>query len=301
MAVKPHIPPLLQMRVKAAFVHLFGTHSLLVIVLVCLSIIALDWFGQGLMDILYIMGQKVLPDNSMLILKLVFFPFILITWWWWINNTIETVANINVFEHLNPPRYKNLIIFLSLPNPKDREYIKKFLANNKGPLQGNIINDKAFREQLTSGWRMCLEAINYHLQQRTLELVVAVPSATLNTENGQRKGSQEDFPLFKEFIELLTGNITVMHAGDANSERWLQGVDYESAKALRDCLNDVLNFLIEKRGCRQEDILFDITGGQKVCSSVATLISLEAGRKIEYVSTNDYTVRYYDINYGQQR
>jgi hypothetical protein len=40
-------------------------------------------------------------------------------------------------------------------------------------------------------------------------------------------------------------------------------------------------------------IMIDITGGQKVCSVIGTVVSLSKDWSIEYVSTSDYRIKKY--------
>ncbi len=292
-------PYLRTLRAKATFEHLFGSHSLLLVFMGSLSLVALSWFGDSLWELISLQ----LPNKQWfgIAARLLFFPAMLVGWWLWIKNSMEAVANLTVHEHVGPPGCKVLIMFLSPPR-EDKEMIEQLLLNNtNAPLADAGIQNTGFRESFKGPWRMPLEAIAWHLQQGTLERVIVAPSATVKTVTYTRKGTFLDFQAFKKLIEKKAGTVSVHHAGEAQPDKWMQGVDYESARALRDCLKDVFDFLLVREQYTEEDILIDITAGQKLGSSIGTLLSLQAGRLIQYVSTNDYSVKSYNISYEKTR
>lgn len=92
-------------------------------------------------------------------------------------------------------------------------------------------------------------------------------------------------------------SVTIVSAGELSGDsKWSKGVDYEKAQELRNCLHDVYDHL-RQEGFLTEDIIVDITSGKKVCSSVATVISLAAGRQFQYISTDSYDVKTFTICY----
>ena len=296
---------LTRQKTKAAFQHLFGSHSsMLLIGMSCLSLVALSWFGDGLWEFISIIGGKIISsqvlDKQWLSIMGKVSPFLIISagWWLLIRNSMESVANLTVHEQLGPLGCKVLIIFLSPPY-KDKEIIEQLLNNTKAPLADAVIKDIKFRESFIGPWRMPIEAIAWHLQQGTLERVIVAPSATVKTVTETRQGTFSEFQTFKKLIEKITGTVSVHHAGEAQPDKWMEGVDYESARALRNCLKDIFDFLLEIEQYSEEDILIDITAGQKLGSSIGTLLSLQAGRQIQYVSTNDYSVKSYNISYEE--
>ena len=289
-----------QRQTKAAFLNLFGSHSLLVIFLGSITIISLNWFGDGIWRLIVLGGKQLispaLAGNQVLpiIGRIIWFPCLLAWWWLLIRKSFDEVANLIVHEQTGVAGCKVLIIFLSLPG-QDVPLIQNLLASSASELAGKI-KELQFREQFRS-WRMPLEAIHYHLQQNTLERIMVIPSATVQTVNGKpNEGTYKYFHDFRMLVEKTTSGLSVHQAGESEN-KWMTGVDYESARALRDCLADVFEFWLDTQGYREEDILIDITSGQKLCSSIATLLSLQKGRQIQYVSTTDYTVKSYNIDY----
>jgi beta-glucanase (GH16 family) len=70
-------------------------------------------------------------------------------------------------------------------------------------------------------------------------------------------------------------------------------VDFENAIEQNEVLNAVLDSLMENDGVPPDEIMIDITGGQKVCSVAGTIVSLSKDWSIQYVSTSDYTIKEY--------
>ena len=55
----------------------------------------------------------------------------------------------------------------------------------------------------------------------------------------------------------------------------------------------------KKDGFKEDDIVFDVTGGQKVIAIAGAMFAIPNDRHLQYVSTNDYSVRHYDLIYSQ--
>jgi hypothetical protein len=75
-----------------------------------------------------------------------------------------------------------------------------------------------------------------------------------------------------------------------------QGVDFEDASAPRSAVEEAYAHL-RAHQVSHEDIVVDITGGQKICTVVGAAMALVEDRQFQYVSTHDYRVRTYDITY----
>ena len=48
---------------------------------------------------------------------------------------------------------------------------------------------------------------------------------------------------------------------------------------------------------KEDDIVFDVTGGQKVIAIAGAMFAIPNDRHLQYVSTNDYSVKHYDLTY----
>lgn len=66
-----------------------------------------------------------------------------------------------------------------------------------------------------------------------------------------------------------------------------------------------INFLesvydqLKQEGFTEDDIVFDVTGGQKAVSIAGAMFAIPNDRHSQYVSTSDYTVKHYDLTYIQ--
>jgi len=269
-------------QTKAGLLHLFGVHSFWAIALVSCTVVALNWFGDGLWKLITDYVKTNLWQTG---LQIVLFPLVIIVWYQSLKSSLRQTSRLHVREDKNPAGCKVLIAFLSTPG-QDEQLLESL------SLEKSCLLSQTFREQFKAGWRMSLEAIAYHNAKRTLERVVVLPSA----DDQKISGTYKHYQIFKALIEqAVDGKVFVHNALEANS-RWRQGVDYESARAIEECLDDVYQWL-RTEGYRDDHTLIDITSGQKVGSGVASIISLDAGRQVQYVSTRDYSVRYYDITY----
>ncbi len=151
------------------------------------------------------------------------------------------------------------------------------------------ITDLQSRQKFGGSWRMLLEAIAYHLKDNHLEKVVLLPSPE----------TVKEMDRLRELYRVISDNsVDIIAAGDLSDDsEWTNGVHYEKARDLRDCLHYVYEQLKKRHGYLTEDIIVDITSGQKVCSSVATAMSLTADRQFQYISTHDYKVKTFNISY----
>ncbi|MCI0721124.1 MAG: hypothetical protein L0338_19455 [Acidobacteria bacterium] len=269
-------------QTKAGLLHLFGVHSIWAIALVSCTVVALNWFGDGLWGLV---TNYVTTNLWQTGLQISLFPLVIFVWRQSLISSLRQTSRLHIREDKDPAGCKVLIAFLSTPGQDEK------MLESLTPEKGCILN-QTFREQFKAGWRMSLEAVAYHNAKRTLERVVVLPSA----DDQKGLGTYKHYQSFKALIEQAAdGKVFVHNALEANP-RWRQGVDYESARTIEECLNDVYQWLRQEK-YRDDETLIDITSGQKVGSGVASIISLEAGRQVQYVSTRDYSVRYYDITY----
>jgi len=72
--------------------------------------------------------------------------------------------------------------------------------------------------------------------------------------------------------------------------------DFEKAKNVYDFLENTYEEL-KKEGFKEDDIVFDVTGGQKVIAIAGAMFAIPNDRHLQYVSTNDYSVKHYDLTY----
>jgi len=140
-------------------------------------------------------------------------------------------------------------------------------------------------------WQMPLAMIRHHLKAGALAKVVLVPSS----------GKQGTWTLVEMFRRYLVEN------GCWNEEEVAQrvvvapgaeqGVNYESAEELSRGLQAAMQTLIDE-GLAPDEIVLDITAGQKPCTAVAAILGLGEGWRVQYVSTQTKQVHEYDITLG---
>ncbi len=137
-------------------------------------------------------------------------------------------------------------------------------------------------------WRMALEAIAHHHQRGTLERVALIPSAD--------SGANEDgtFRFVDDFREVMWRKTGCPADTILIAPGCTHGVDYENAQELAEALERALDWLAED-GFAANEMMIDITGGQKPGAAVAAVFGLGEGRRVQYVSTRSYQVIEYDM------
>ena len=291
-----------QQHVKAGFLHLFGTSSYLTLILVCATMVSLSWFGDTLWTLMTDFQNTFQCYKTAL--GVFAFPVTISIWYVLIEKSMDEMIKLDVKETTDVPGCRALIVFLSKPGEQDKAMVNDLFQEGNA-LPDDAIMERAFRERFISGWRMPLEAVAYHLTKGLLDRVLVIPS-----RDGCRKqpdgtvrpdrGTHLHFPAFKNLLESVTsGRVAVSNIGEADG-RWQTGVDYEGAGELHDCLHDAFSWLKNQGYNTVKEVIVDITSGQKIGSSVATVMSLDLGRQVQYVSTNDYTLKSFDITYEKE-
>ncbi len=158
-----------------------------------------------------------------------------------------------------------------------------FLSPPGGPGLERETDPNAMRS-----WRMAHEAISHHHQRGRLERVVVIPSADAGSK---RNGTFRFIDDFRHTMAVSTG-IPADWVRLAPGCQY--GVDFESAEELSEVLENTLEELAAE-GYSSEDVVIDVTGGQKPPAVIGGIFGLGDGRRIEYVSTGDYDVLEYDI------
>ena len=127
---------------------------------------------------------------------------------------------------------------------------------------------------------MPLTAIDYHKDK--LEKIIIACS----------EKSHGDREKFLKCIQNLFGKELV----DIANVRYIN--NFEDAKSVYKFLESVYSQL-KQEGFIEDDIVFDVTGGQKAISIAGAMFAIPNDRHLQYVSTSDYTVKHYDLTYMQ--
>jgi hypothetical protein len=292
---------------------LFGTHRT-VALLVLAVVITLNWFASGCRRL-----WDEWPEVHWYLILLETLPAVLlIGWLFWQARRAPHVQRPSIDEKYHPPQVRALVIFLS--SPWDPPIDEKLLSQTDGsPRRLN----RGFLDALgRNPWRMPLEAIAYHARHREesdmapLERVVVIPSHDRpfdTTDSSKSKGTYHHFETFKTLVEkLVSGDrqlsnfrVENLHSlvASATEKRqiwkdYAKGVDFESPKELEEAVFDAYDAL-HLHGLENDEILVDVTSGQKPASIAGAVVALGKDRRIQYVSTHDYQVRAYDVTFDE--
>jgi len=176
-----------------------------------------------------------------------------------------------------PMPAKALVLFLSPPT--DLGAIAR--------IAGDLRVEKTAKDFETDRWHMPMSAIAHHLKILERVVVIASPDAP------GKPGTRNHFDAFRDTVKRLTPsdpNLVVTTYGD--------GVDFEDAAALIAALETVFREL-HAEGYRDEDIVVDVTGGQKVPTVAGAVFTMTPERRFHYVSTHDYRVLSFDLGYRE--
>jgi len=127
---------------------------------------------------------------------------------------------------------------------------------------------------------MPLKAIDYH-KQRLKKIIIACSEK-----------SHGDRDKFLKCVQNLFGK----ELADMTNVRCIK--NFEDAKSVYKFLESVYSQL-KQEGFIEDDIVFDVTGGQKAISIAGAMFAIPNDRHLQYVSTSDYTVKHYDLTYMQ--
>lgn len=125
---------------------------------------------------------------------------------------------------------------------------------------------------------MPFRAIDYH-KETLAKIIISCSDQSFNDKDKFLKCVQN---IFGSKIAKI---IEIKNAGD-----------FEKAKNVYDFLENTYEEL-KKEGFKEDDIVFDVTGGQKVITIAGAMFAIPNDRHLQYVSTNDYSVKHYDLTY----
>jgi len=226
-----------------------------------LSLIA-GWFPDGLNELMEGHTKKGL---FMLLVSFGLLAFIL-----FLGKKVIGASKYSVVQE-EPRKRRALILFLSpvWRNEEAESLLKELSA--PGPVEEKLekINQTAFKS-----WRMPAEAVKYHLPK--LEAITVITS----------EKSSPHFPTFTRLLRALFGERLRVEEVKVSS--------FEDFKEVEEALERAYSRLKEA-GYGEREVILDITGGQKIVSIVGALLSLYGRREFQYVSTNDYSVKSYDV------
>ena len=263
---------------RRAFISQFGflfkdkkTAFVTAIIIAFLSIIA-GWIPDGLSEIVSALYFKDgnLARGIFLLFSAVLTLFILSFWAYKSSGNLD----YEIFSD-EPNKKKVLIVFLSsfTGNSDTRKLLKFLIAKvqNLNDLEEKLkeVGNSSFKK-----WKMPLKAIDFHVPK--LEKLVVITSPE----------SSSYFPEFRQLVEAIFGEDMDITERKSSS--------FEDVRELFEIIKGIYEELSGRY--KDRDIIVDITGGQKPVSIAGALItSRYPERKFQYVSTNDYSVKTYDV------
>lgn len=166
---------------------------------------------------------------------------------------------------------------------------------------------------------------------RTLEYIIIVPSSDRGKEEGTWKEVKKFSELAERIIEFekkrldheqnkgprfLVHEFDFDNSGDDFLGKTVDvenvdllhgdsfGIDMEDPETLSRKMHSVWSLLKKKKSTASgnplldEEIIVDITGGQKLTAVAGSISAYGMGRIFQYVSTIDYSIKFYDIEHA---
>ena len=161
---------------------------------------------------------------------------------------VQILGSIAIFllvKQIIPKNVANVEISIN-NEPKKTKALVLFLSENNGGIE-EILKFKTIDEYGRNNYRMPLKAIDYH-KQRLKKIIVACSEK-----------SHGDREKFLKCVQNLFGK----ELADMANVRYIK--NFEDAKSVYKFLESVYSQL-KQEGFIEDDIVFDVTGGQKAIS-----------------------------------
>lgn len=286
---------------RQAFLSMLGSLNSKVVFFVLILLLLFNWFSDVLYSWLSGDEGKLWTDFFKLSV-LVLFPLALFFFLHHAKRAADQLR-VAVSRVKNPKDVRGLILFLSAPEGQEKGIIDDLVNFKPDELAENFRDLRDFDLVNFGKWRMPLEAIKAHYGQ--LDYVVLIGSARDTVYDPKTKVGKEkegSYEFCQAFFALLaklspTRRIQGLCHHEIEGAGYPQGVKFNDVEQLVAATQEAYTYLVEKEGLNVREILVDITGGTKFVSAAATVVALNAGRRIQYVDTNSYALHVYDITY----
>lgn len=204
-----------------------------------------------------------------------------------------------VVEEGAPGKYGTLFITLSIVS--DGEGIGEGLMPEAYDLtKKNLEQDlqQMKKKGIRWHWQMPLIAINHHLEKVENIIIICSPESLKQVECFASLVSNyiSDTNIKLRLLAIKGGSVTLIDILGVESVDEVKGVPFEDFTALTELTKAGIDLLLEE-GVKEEDMIFDITGGYKIASIVAITLTFNRAITAQYV-TNNYDVKSYDVVYG---
>lgn len=191
---------------------------------------------------------------------------------------LGSIAIFGVIKRIIPKNVPNVDIDIN-DRPKRAKVLVLFLSRNRDNMD-DLMKFKNVAEFKDSNYMMPLTAIDYHKQG--LKRIITACS----------EESHGDREKFLKCVQNLFGK----ELADMANVRYIK--NFEDAKSVYKFLESIYSQL-KQEDFTEDDIVFDVTGGQKAISIAGAMFAIPNDRHLQYVSTSDYTVKHYDLTYMQ--
>lgn len=158
---------------------------------------------------------------------------------------------------------------------KQTRHLVLFLSDMQQKEIEEILQDPTTITKGRKKWEMPYLAVQYH---RHLESLYVITSDS----------TTKQFPLFRTFIRQAFPERTL-----SVEELTPGGIDFEDIASVFNGIEDFYH----TRGIHKNDVLVDVTGGQKTNSIAGAIATLSVDRKFQYISARTKGVNSYDVGY----
>ena len=174
--------------------------------------------------------------------------------------------------------------------------LQKEIKTLTDALDGSIKNQGIWASFKRRNWRMPITAIGYQYLFELPRLSKIIVIASKDSCQGKGSGSARQFGFFKDRVEALCKAAEV----ELPEVKCLQpeGIDFEDCDAISRAVQEAKEYFREQK---IGDYLVDITSGTALCSSTGAALTLDESEAFQYVSTNDYSVRKFDLEYEPRK
>jgi hypothetical protein len=240
-----------------------------------LAIVTGNWLAEAIQP--FLTRIPFLRDN---LLASIIFLVLLVSSIIWIYHHRKSFLGIRSLQQVKTRSLEGLILLLSTPNHVPERFsfpiTIKDRNGNEATLKGQSLNhDIEELNKVKWNWQQILRGLKPH-QERLKYLYLL--------------GSTESFKYLdkaESFIKQYLPDITVIKAN--------RPVNFEDLEALIKVIYRAIKDLKAYK-LDEDEIIIDITGGQKVTSIAGAVVTLNSSVRFQYVQTNEpYEVISYDL------
>jgi len=230
--------------------------------------------------------------------------FLVVSAFFYIVSDAVFLRDRQVEDMGEPEPRPHLILLLSKLNPVSVTDGRPNFYGLTGKLQDDLLALKRIKVDSPLkrwSWEQALRAIRHHAQENVLETVTVICSEDSIDQSvwfGKIYG-EYSFPARLYFagrgkrsgIKCIEWHTEASITEIRND---IIGCDFENFQKIHGVFRDLLRHMA-REGRRDEEIIIDFTGGQKVASVAAVGITLNRRVVAQYVSTTNDEIRYFDI------